>query len=550
MLDRARLAARARRATRRRRAAARAGRREGAGALRRAAAARPHWHDAGKWPDAITALEAYFAHRPAALATEDARHRIDLADAYLRLRQPQKALALFERGARATRKATDAARADRRRVGDRGDRLQARRAPLLRELEPIAEQHPEVWLVDGQCALALGDAAGALALGRRYLDRGAEGQRRGPRARRRGAGRARQPRRGAQGARDRARARAGSAGGWTVRLATCCAARTSSRDALAALDKLGPPATPAIDPDWWVELGEALLAQGDAAGAVDAARAGRRRARRTTRRSATVLGAAQLAAGPGRGRGQDARRGRGDRSRRRARKKLLVDALTTVARRASSPANDAAAAEPLLARADQLDGNALVWRDLGIARLALDKPADAIAGARSRGEGRPVADHADARRARARARRATSPARGRSTSARSPRDKDNAIEIALDWAASELAGGDPAIAVTALEKTAAAAKTGPLAARHTAALATARHAAGARAAARRQRREGGRAAARAAVAGEPTLATQVRSRGRRGRRRRCRAPRSPRCGRSPARAVRSRRRPTPRRRRS
>src|SRR5690606_3009100 len=55
-------------------------------------------------------------------------------------------------------------------------------------------------------------------------------------------------------------------------------------------------------------------------------------------------------------------------------------------------------------------------------------------------------------------------------------DGDNA-EIALDWAATELAAGDPAVAVVALEKTANAARSGPLAARHKAALATARHAA-------------------------------------------------------------------------
>jgi len=57
-------------------------------------------------------------------------------------------------------------------------------------------------------------------------------------------------------------------------------------------------------------------------------------------------------------------------------------------------------------------------------------------------------------------------------------DKDNTVEISIDWAASEVAGGDPAIAVTALEKTAAQAKSGPLATRHRQALATARHAAG------------------------------------------------------------------------
>src|SRR5439155_16359055 len=46
--------------------------------------------------------------------------------------------------------------------------------PLLRELEPAAEAHPEVWLVDGQCALALGDPGAAAAQGRRYLERAAK----------------------------------------------------------------------------------------------------------------------------------------------------------------------------------------------------------------------------------------------------------------------------------------------------------------------------------------------------------------------------------------
>jgi tetratricopeptide (TPR) repeat protein len=56
-------------------------------------------------------------------------------------------------------------------------------------------------------------------------------------------------------------------------------------------------------------------------------------------------------------------------------------------------------------------------------------------------------------------------------------DADN-VEIAIDWAASELSGGDAAVALGVLEKTAGAARNGPLAARHARALATARHAAG------------------------------------------------------------------------
>ena len=55
-----------------------------------------YWHDTASWAQAITALEAYFAHRPSALAKEDPRHQVELADAYLRARQAPKALALFE----------------------------------------------------------------------------------------------------------------------------------------------------------------------------------------------------------------------------------------------------------------------------------------------------------------------------------------------------------------------------------------------------------------------------------------------------------------------
>src|SRR5262249_53932523 len=127
-----------------------------------------HWHDAGRWPESIAAYEAYFAHRPPELAREDTEHRVELADAYLRSHKPAKALELFAAAA-GERKQDLRARIG---VAWATAAIDCRKArPLLRDLEPIAEAHPEVWLVDGQCALALGDVAGALALGRRYLDR-------------------------------------------------------------------------------------------------------------------------------------------------------------------------------------------------------------------------------------------------------------------------------------------------------------------------------------------------------------------------------------------
>ena len=159
-------------------------------------------------------------------------------------------------------------------------------------------------------------------------------------------------------------------------------------------------------------------------------------------------------------------------------KKLLVEALSRVGAE-KLKANDAAGAEQLLARADSIEGTPMVWRNLGVARLALDKPGDAIAVLDRAAKAEPLSATL---MLAARARALTNDVAG----ARPVYDKalagekgDSALEVALDWAASELSGGDPAIAVTALEKTASFAKgNGPLAQRHKAALAKARHAAG------------------------------------------------------------------------
>jgi tetratricopeptide (TPR) repeat protein len=430
-----------------------------------------YFHDTGKWPDAIAAFEAYFGKRPAALAKEDERHEVDLADSYLRYRQPQKALALFEKAAHGKNEL-------RARIGAAWataaiDCKKAR--GMLHDLEPIAEQHPEVWLVDGQCALALGDPGGALAQGRRYLDKQPKATAAGhalvgeAHAARGNLGEARKELETAV-ALEPAHRR------WPVRLAYVLRRAGNPADALATLDKLGPPSAPGIDPDWYLEVGEALLAQGDAKAAVGRLAAavpelpGDAEIR-------TVLGAAQLAAGQGEAAIKSLDEAEAIRSTPRSRK-LLATALTTVAV-ARLSANDAAAAEPMLARAEPLDpGDAVVLRDLGIARLALNKPADAVA----------ILDRAIkidpsgitwmlAARAHALAGdvAAARPLYERALNG----DNDNAVEIALDWAATELGpNGDPAVAVTALERTQPQAKSGPLAARHRTALADARHAAG------------------------------------------------------------------------
>lgn len=455
-----------------------------------------HWHGSGKWPDAIRAFEAYFAHRPSALAHEDPRNQVDLADSYLRFRQPHKALPLFETALRARKKDLRA----RMGVAWATAAIDCKKArPLLDELEPIAEQHPEIWLVDGQCALALGDAGGALSLGRRYLTRAVKRTAAGHAL----VGEAHAARGQLADARKEleiARAQEPDRRRWTVRLAFVLRRANQLDDARAALDAIGPPVSPAIDPDWWVELGEVLLAKGDGQQAaatlapVVLQLVGYAPAR-------IVLGAAQLASGEAEGAVKTLGDAEAIQSTARSRK-LLAEALTTVAA-AKLASGDAAGAEPMLVRADQLDANPTILRNLGIAKLALDKHADAVAvldRAAKADPGSVTAMLAARAHALAGDVAGARPLYDRALGA----DPDN-VEIAIDWAATEVAGGDPALAVAALERTADAARTGPLAGRHKLALATARHAA-----ALAQLRAGNGAKAvellRAAVTGEATLA--------------------------------------------
>jgi tetratricopeptide (TPR) repeat protein len=428
-----------------------------------------HFHDTGKWPDAIAAFEAYFTARPKELAKEDARHSIDMADAYLRFRQPQKALAMFQKAAGERREDL------RARIGIAWATaaIDCRKArPLLKELEPIAEQYPEVWLVDGQCALAVGNYDQGLAQGRRYLDKATKAVAAGhalvgeaQAAKNNLAEAKRELETAAKLEPDRRR--------WSVRLAVVLRRAGDHAGALAALDKLGAPSTPAIDPDWWTEVGETLIAKGDAQGAVT----------RLTPVAAelpqdapihVVLGAAQLQTNQAEIAVKTLTDAEGITSTPRSRK-LLVEALVAVA--LGKLPKEPAEAEQLLVRAEGLEAtNAVVLRDLGIARLALDKPADALS----------VLDRAQkidnapiTMMLAARARALTGDVTGARTiyekALAAEKDKENALEIAIDWAASEVAGGDAAIAVAALEKVTAQGKS---AARLKQALATARHAAG------------------------------------------------------------------------
>lgn len=470
-----------------------------------------HRQAIGKWSDAITALEAYFAHRPRELANEDGWHRVDLADAYLRNRQAQKALEEFQQAAREVPGKPDL----RTRLGIAWATaaISCKKAlVLLRELEPFADAHPEISLVEARCALALGDVTSAIKLGQTYLARAGQGEAAGHAV----LGEAHAARNNLVEARREfgiARDLEPAQRRWTVRLAFVLRRGGDAAGALAVLDSLGPPAPVASDPEWWLELGKALLASGDAPAVI---------ARLlpviadlpANAEIRTVLGSAQLAAQQADAAVKTLTEAEAITSTPRSRQQL-ADALATVAV-ARLSAGDAAAAEPMLARADALDTSAAILRDLGIARLALDQPGKALTaldGAIAL-EPAPITLMLDAR-----AHALTGDAAGarrlydRADRALDPKGVDAieiSIEISIDWAASELAGGDPAVAVAALERTAGRAKSGSLAQRHRLALVEARHAAGLaalRAGNGAKAVEFLKASLREAVAGEPVLAT-------------------------------------------
>jgi tetratricopeptide (TPR) repeat protein len=129
-----------------------------------------------RWPEAIVAIEAYLTRRPAALASADPVHQARLAEAFLRAGRARDARDLYAVVLKARPKEV-AARLGRAWALAAIDCNEAMRA--LSELEDLVEAHPEILLVRGRCALALGDATRALELGEAYVARkrgGAAGQ--------------------------------------------------------------------------------------------------------------------------------------------------------------------------------------------------------------------------------------------------------------------------------------------------------------------------------------------------------------------------------------
>lgn len=435
-----------------------------------------HYADRGRWADAVTSLDAYRRSRPAALAAEDDRHGLDLAEAYLRIGRADDARTAY-RGLAARHPAWLTARLGLAWATAALDCREAR--PLLAALDAEPAAPPTVALVDGQCALAAGQVKDALRQARRYLDTA-----RPPTA----AGHAllgeAEAARGnlaaAKAALTEARALEPGRRDYAIRLARVLRLGGDPDGALAALDGAGAPTPIAADPGYWIERGEALLALGRAGDAVVeltpvvAALGGDGALR-------TVIGDAALTAGDAPAAVihlEAALAATPAPSGPRAAQRLSA-ALVIVGARAIA-ADDLDAAEAALARANAVAGTPAVWRALGLVQLARGDAAAA--------EGllaRAVAAEAEPVGAillgRARA------ARGDVAGARAAfiqaaavaTDLGRQVDVAIERASFELAAGQALAAVDVLAAVPVAARARPeAAARLDAALITARHAAG------------------------------------------------------------------------
>jgi tetratricopeptide (TPR) repeat protein len=321
-----------------------------------------HYVGHARWGDAVRAFEAYFGHRPGALAGDDAVHRPDYANALLRGGEPRRARALYrEMLARHPR-------SELARLGDAWAvaAIDCREAmTVLDGLADLEARHGEVSLVRGRCALLLGRLDDALAAVERY--RKARPDAAAGWALLGDVQAARRDLAAAAAAYQRALDR--DPGGQVHALKLARTERLLGRPAEAAarLRQTGAPA--AYEDDWTLEYGEALHALGDAQAVQD--HLGPWLAGRPASAAGEfLLGSAlhrlgDLAAA----RRHLARAHRGGEPRAQ---QPLIDVLGTLAV-SRIRGGDLAGARRLLERAARTGDDVLTWRNLGAVYLAQDE---------------------------------------------------------------------------------------------------------------------------------------------------------------------------------
>lgn len=426
-----------------------------------------HYARGERWREAVLAIEAYRASRPAALAAEDDRHLLDLAQGYLRTNRVGAARTIYD-GLVVRHPEWMAARLGQAWAAAAADCRVAR--PLLAAIAKDAQAPRTVVLVDGQCALETAAFADARRLATRYLAVEPDSA---PATALLGEAEAGLGNLDAAiAALSSARAREPDRPRYAVRLARVLGTAGRHDEQIATLAAISVPPTSPDYRNYWVEYARALANRGRLPEVYDGLRAavvripddpelvtwlGLTEHRRGDRATAVATLERALTLGDG---GGGFTRG------------ALAEVLVDVGELALA-AGDLAEAERTLARADAVAPGLPVWRALAATRLAGGDAAGAIE-VLGRAPAASLDDVARIVLARAHVQR------GGLATARAllaPRDvaAPTAAEVALELAALELVADQPELAVAAL--TALPDDVERTAPRVVEALATARHAA-------------------------------------------------------------------------
>lgn len=350
-----------------------------------------HYVRAARWPEAMAAFDAYFAHRPSQIAGEDHLHRADHANAVLRAGDPKKARTLYEQVLAKTPRSEIA----RLGIAWSTAAIDCKRAlPLLADLADLEAKYGEVSLVRGRCALLLGKLDEALAAAERYRKAQPKD----------GAGwallgdvqAARKNLAAAESSYARALEVAPDDKVYAFKLGRAERLLGKVEEAAARLAKTGAPRY--FEDDWTIEYGEALLAL-DRHEALRAHIAPWAEAHPEHAQGQFFLGVAAYELGDPLVAVRHLELARADEPRARP---PLIDALNALAAKAVA-AGELASGRALLEQAAEVGDDVLTWRNLGAVLLAqggadeIARAGELLARAVERDRDDPVALHLLAR---------------------------------------------------------------------------------------------------------------------------------------------------------
>ena len=329
-----------------------------------------YYVDSKEWPKAITAYEAYLKTRPRELEAQDATHRLDLANAYLRSGNPQRSTRLYQQVLSEKPNSVLAKLG----VAWSTAAVDCRKAiPLLTDMQDLADRYVEILVVRARCALLMGDVEQALTVAEAYREK--RGDSPGAWALLAEARVANQDYKGAMEAMTEASKKEPDNRLYVLKLARIERLAGEPEKAIARLRAAEPPA--GAENRWAIELGEGLAAAGKYA-ELRREFASFVAENPSSAPAQTLLGIAIYELGEPevaidyleQAIKLDARQSRA--------RPPLVNSLNILAVNAFS-AGELDKAEQLLVRAEDVGKSAMTWRNLGAIRLLTGKVEAAVA---------------------------------------------------------------------------------------------------------------------------------------------------------------------------